>query len=422
MGNPTQSIQSHQSDEFNIAENKQIDTWRGWVVVAAAASTVFVYLGIIYSWGLLEASLVDTTGYSLTTLTFVGSLATSFMISVSLFARFCIQRFGYQKTALAGAFLMGLGEFVVSWASDHIIALFLLHGVTFGVGGGLSMFACSTAPLSWFKRHRGLAVGIVFGGGSLGAAVFGVATKYMINNLSTAWAFRILGVLVWAVGIPSSFFIRHSQMPRSKVTGAQWFLFRDRRLVILSIGLALSTFSIFIPPYFIPIFAKAIHGFSDSALVGLAVWNLASTIGRVFGGFAADHLLGPINCLLVSTFLTGISALLIWPFASNLAVLLVFIIINGIGCGSFFSLVPPVLGRIFGVEIIVELLPMVWTTWFFGFFFGTPIASSLYSLSNGNGVAQYRPAAFFAGAMSVLGLTFMLGVRFMVEKRIFVMV
>lgn len=150
------------------------------------------------------------------------------------------------------------------------------------------------------------------------------------------------------------------------------FLFRDRRLVILSIGLALSTFSIFIPPYFIPIFAKAIHGFSDSALVGLAVWNLASTIGRVFGGFAADHLLGPINCLLVSTFLTGISALLIWPFASNLAVLLVFIIINGIGCGSFFSLVPPVLGRIFGVETIVELLPMVWTTWFFGFFFVRP--------------------------------------------------
>lgn len=122
------------------------DTWRGWIPVGAAACTLFVYLGVIYSWGIMQIKLVETTSSSLTTLMFVGSLATSFMISISILAGMAVRKIGYQATALAGACLMGLGEFLASWATAHIGALFVLHGLVFGVGGGLSIFV--SGPMS----------------------------------------------------------------------------------------------------------------------------------------------------------------------------------------------------------------------------------------------------------------------------------
>jgi hypothetical protein len=124
----------------SVSEKFVFDGSKGWITVAAAACSLFVYLGVIYSWGIMQVKLVETASSSLTTLTFVGSLATSFMISISILSGNAVRKFGYQKTAFAGGFLMGLGEFLASWTTKHIGALFVFHGVLFGIGGGLSIF------------------------------------------------------------------------------------------------------------------------------------------------------------------------------------------------------------------------------------------------------------------------------------------
>ena len=137
-----------QSDEESGPENHhdsamkadlQIDSWRGWVVVAASASSLFVFMGVIYSWGILQANLAHNSNMSLTTLTFVGSLATSFMTSICVFVGKAVRKFGYRETAIAGAILLGLGEFASSWVTHNLGALFVTHGVIFGVGGGLTI-------------------------------------------------------------------------------------------------------------------------------------------------------------------------------------------------------------------------------------------------------------------------------------------
>jgi hypothetical protein len=124
----------------------EFDDPKGWIAVAAAACSQFLYLGVIYSWGIMQVRLVEVTGSSLTTLTFVGSLATSFMISLSILAGMAVRKLGYQKTAFSGAFLMGLGEFLASWTTKHVGALFAFHSVIFGIGGGLSIFVSSNSP------------------------------------------------------------------------------------------------------------------------------------------------------------------------------------------------------------------------------------------------------------------------------------
>ncbi|EGU75103.1 hypothetical protein FOXB_14417 [Fusarium oxysporum f. sp. conglutinans Fo5176] len=399
-GNDTDISQPESESPTPTPPAVEFDNPKGWIAVAAAACSLFVYLGVIYSWGIMQVRLVEVTGTNLTTLTFVGSLATSFMISLSILSGIAVRKLGYQKTALAGGVLMGLGEFLASWTTKHVGALFVFHGVIFGIGGGLSIFACSTAPLRWFKRHRGLAMGIVFGGGSLGAAVMSIATNLLVKQVDVAWTFRILGFMLWGVCIPASYFIQQPEGSMSAGLKLQWHRFRQPRFLLIIAGTALSCFPLFIPPYFIPIFTRSMGYSQQIAIIILAAWNLASTVGRVLGGYTADHLLGPLNSLIVCLLFIGLSSLVVWPLASSVGIFSIFLVFNGIGCGAFFSLVPPMLGATMGPENTLGILPIVWTTWFCGFFFGTPIASGIYSLadSSNHSLSVFRPAAYYAGA------------------------
>ncbi|RBQ71168.1 hypothetical protein VDGD_04730 [Verticillium dahliae] len=119
--------------------------------------------------------------------------------------------------------MMGLGEFLASWSTHRVEALFIVHGVMFGMGGGLSIFAVSTAPIRWFRKHRGLSMGIVLGGGSVGSAVMSVVTTVLVKHVDVAWTFRILGFLLWAVCIPSAFLIRPPPGSDNSHLQLQWY-------------------------------------------------------------------------------------------------------------------------------------------------------------------------------------------------------
>lgn len=156
--------------------------------------------------------------------------------------------------------------------------------------------------------------------------------------------------------------------------------FKEVDFLIIFFGSALACFPLFIPPYFIPIFARSISQSGNIAIIGLTIWNIASTVGRVCAGYTADSLLGPLNSFLVSLVCCAVSSLAIWPFSSNMGVLAAFAVINGIGCGSFFSLFPTVLGSVFGAENTMGVLPIMWGGWFFGFFFVSPVLSRSITL------------------------------------------
>lgn len=231
-------------------------------------------------------------------------------------------------------------------------------------------------------------MGIVFGGGSLGAAIMSIATNLLVQQVDVAWTFRILGFMLWVVCIPASYFIQQPSGAASAGLKLQWYVnisffrlhvqqltvfpryrFKETRFLLIVAGTALSTFPLFIPPYFVPIFSRSMGYSNQIAIVILAAWNLASTVGRVLGGYTADHLLGPINSLIVCLLFIGLSSLVVWPLASTVGIFSVFLVFNGIGCGAYFSLVPPMLGATMGPENTLGILPIVWTTWFCGFFF-----------------------------------------------------
>ncbi|KXH69145.1 major facilitator superfamily transporter [Colletotrichum salicis] len=408
------SSEDHAADSAPKVEGQTYDDRKAWLTVAASSLTMFVYLGVIYSWGIMQVKLVETTGSSLTTLTFVGSLATSFMICFSIVSDKIISRIGYRLAALIGGIFMGLGEVLASFTTYHVVALFFLHGLVFGLGGGLCIFSVSTAPMGLFKKHKALAMGFVFGGGSLGSAIMSVVTNYLVKDLGVSWTFRILGFILWGVSIPASYFLpRRSSSGKKTSRQLQWYRFKEPRFLLLVGGTVLSCFPLFIPPYFIPIFSRSMGYTKEIGIIILACWNLASTLGRVVAGWVADSLLGPVESLAICMLFMALSSLIVWPLSSSIGIFSVYLIFNGIGCGAFFSLTPIAVSATFGGENTLSIIPVVWTTWFCGFFFGTPIASGLYSISGDvDGLEKSRPAAYYAGAMALAGFACVSGIRF----------
>ena len=150
------------------------------------------------------------------------------------------------------------------------------------------------------------------------------------------------------------------------LTGISRTLFRNKTFVLLFFAGALGIFPIFVPPYCMPTFAESI-GISSSTGAGLvAAFNAASAVGRISSGFLSDKI-GSLNVALMSMSLLGTTMFLIWPFASTLGVLILFVLVAGVAVGGFFSMMPTVVGHIFGSANMSVTMGMILTSWTFGY-------------------------------------------------------
>lgn len=128
--------QGPSSNHQNYADNHW-DTKQGWPVVAAGSALFFVYLGLIYSYGIIQLHLVEARLASVSTLSFVGSVAAAMSPLLGMVVTRVIGKIGYRATALTGSFLLGLGEFTAGFSTHSVPAMFITQGAIFGIGSAL---------------------------------------------------------------------------------------------------------------------------------------------------------------------------------------------------------------------------------------------------------------------------------------------
>lgn len=113
------------------------DTKEGWPVVAAGSAIFFVFLGLIYSYGIVQLHLAEAHLASVSTLSFIGSVGAAMSPLTGMLVARVIRVVGYRYTAFLGGILLGLGEFTAGWATKSVPAMFVTQGFLFGVGAGL---------------------------------------------------------------------------------------------------------------------------------------------------------------------------------------------------------------------------------------------------------------------------------------------
>lgn len=129
---------------------------------------------------------------------------------------------------------------------------------------------------------------------------------------------------------------------------------------------AIATFPLLVPPFFLPLFTASLGMSSGTGAGVVAAFNFSSALGRLLCGLCSDFV-GPLNTLFISLLLSALSMLIIWPISTSLGPLIVFVIVNGMANGGFFSTMPTVVGNTFGSARVSVVMGMVVTGWAGGY-------------------------------------------------------
>lgn len=143
-------------------------------------------------------------------------------------------------------------------------------------------------------------------------------------------------------------------------------LLLDVRFVLLFAAGAIATFPLLVPPFYLPLYTDAMGMKSSVGAAMVAAFNFSSAIGRLLCGFCCDSL-GPLNTLFISLLLSALSMLILWPVSTSIGPLVVFVIINGMSNGGFFSTMPTVIGNVFGSARVSVAVGMIVTGWAGGY-------------------------------------------------------
>jgi hypothetical protein len=101
-------------------------------------------VGTTYSWGIIQAALVERKLSSPSTISFVGSLTCACISILALVNARVIRKLGARTTALIGVGLLGLGEILSGFSTKNVGALFFTAGVVMGVGCRYVFQACKS--------------------------------------------------------------------------------------------------------------------------------------------------------------------------------------------------------------------------------------------------------------------------------------
>ncbi|GFG00814.1 hypothetical protein IFM53868_10861 [Aspergillus udagawae] len=401
-----------------IADSQVPDGGYGWVLICACAVVTWWFVGASYTWGVMQAALVEKNGHSSSTLAFVGSLCPACISLLAVPNARVIRLIGARVTALLGIFLLGLGSILSGFVTNSVAGLFMTWGFVGGLGTSLCFMVVSVTPAQYFKAKRGIANGIVYAGGGLGGTVISFILDALLQSVGIAWTFRVLGFMIMSTGLPAAWLIKE-RAPIKPAKMVEWSLFKDVRFAVLFATGAIGTFPLFVPAFFLPLYTNSL-GLPSSAGAGLvAAFNFCSAIGRLSCGFACDRL-GSLNTLFLSLLLSALSIFVLWPVSSSIGPLVGFVVINGSANGGFFSTIPTVVGNVFGLARMPVAVGMIVSGWLGGYLLGAPIAGYILNASGGQegGIGAYRPAIFYAGSMATAATVLAAVVRMKVDRRI----
>ncbi|RMZ82910.1 hypothetical protein DV736_g6629, partial [Chaetothyriales sp. CBS 134916] len=395
----------------------------GWVVVFVCSVITFWFNGMSGSWGIIQTTLLSSTLTDITTSTtaFVGSLSITICVAFGLMAVRLMRLIGIRYVATLGISLLGIGTLTSGFTTTNIAGLFQTFSVLFGAGSCLCYTASNVIPTQYFSRRLGLANALVKLGGGLGATILSVSLNSLINAVGIDWMFRIIGKMALATGIPAALAMKEHN-PLSNAPVVDFALFKNIPFTVVFLAAATLVFTLFVPPFFLPLFAQSI-GLSSNVGAGLvAGFSACATVGRFVAGPLCDFI-GPLNTFTIMVVLNAVTTLVIWSVSPTLPPLIAFATLNGISNGAFFTTLPTVIVSMVDPSRTAVGMSLSITGWTAGYLLGTPIAGYLLEASGGarngyHGVDAYRPVIFYAGGLATVSSGLVLVARLVMERKL----
>lgn len=250
-----------------------------------------------------------------------------------------------------------------SWTVTSLVGLFLTQGVLFGLGLGF-LFTSSIGTISqWFSAKRSVANGIAAAGAGVGGLCFSIGLNKAIENISIAWSFRIAAIVVTVANLLAALFIRDRNQ-HINPTHRSFDIGLIKRHPNFALVLLWGFFSLL--GYIVILFSMADYsrsiGLSASqGSIVAAMLSVGMTFGRPCVGFLSD-IYGRINISALMTLASAVTVFALWMPSgqAGYGLCIVFALLNGAVCGTFWTTIGPVATEIVGLKELPSALSIVW--------------------------------------------------------------
>jgi OFA family oxalate/formate antiporter-like MFS transporter len=330
-----------------------------WVVTVAAI-TVQIAIGALYAWSLFNEPISQAYGVLKDNVVTTYSISlVSFALATILSGRIHL-RIGPRYTTLIGAVLYTGGILLSSYVSSPSM-LYLTYGVMAGVG---FVYVCPLSTLvKWFPNNKGMVTGVATASFAVGGFVFKQVIGNMFDIGDTAYTpelvssvFLTLALIYGLMTIGGALLldVPEEEIPVSKSCKPQNWDHKTRQMLKTKnfYKLLFSDLLALMPGLLVIGLAKDIGmdfiGLDYKTAAGIVgVVALINAAGRFASGSMADKL-GALN-VYKTMYLVTILSLGILAFVPLTYPLFIIAIMGiAVGYGSFLSLVPTIVGRLFG--------------------------------------------------------------------------
>lgn len=367
----------------------------GWVVVGGAFTVMFLGFLVAYSFGAFFKALETEFAAQRAEISFVFSFSIFLMFVVGAFAGPAADRLGPRRVIAAGMVLIGIGLTAASRA-QALWHLYILYGLTIGLGVGFSYVPAVGTVQRWFLRRRGLASGIAVSGIGAGTLIGPFAATWLIGLMDWRGAYVALAAVCVVVGLVGALLIEHSperrglapdgDAPAPVTMGSPVVVsgtdlktaLRSRPFVLYAAATFLTSLGLFTPLVHLPNYARD-HGLGDEAgVILLGLFGVGSLVGRFLLGAIADRF--GRRPTLAATFAIMGAMCLLWWASTAVWSLGIFAVVFGTCYGGFVALSPSLMMDYFGGKNVSGIIGILYSAAGIGALAGPTLSGLAYDL------------------------------------------
>ncbi|KAM7194425.1 putative MFS monocarboxylate transporter [Naviculisporaceae sp. PSN 640] len=409
-------------------------TIRACLTVLGGSLSLFCSVGFTNAFGIFQEYYKShqLQDYSESDISWIGSVSIFLTYILSPVVGVLVDRYGPMPLVISGSILQIFSMFMISLCTEYY-QFFLAQAVVSGVGTCFLTLPPMTAVSRTLPSHRGLVIGIVVAGSSIGGIIWPIMLERLLSNpsLSFGWVMRIVGFTMLPLLLFASITIRdhsghiqkhnkkapaqiessesdspstpsHLTKPSNRWSSSVLPILKSPTFLLLSTGLAISYLGTFLPFFYIVSYAtSSVRGLSpDIPSYLAAIINAASLFGRTVPGHLADRGLGHFNLLIAAVFLSGVIGFT-WTCANTLAGLVIWCLAYGFTSGAILSLQSACAGKIVGLEKQGVGMGLVMGGLAVTSLVGGPIGGTLVADHGYLGLSMFTGATMIAGSLLV---------------------
>ncbi|TGO83060.1 hypothetical protein BPOR_0709g00060 [Botrytis porri] len=196
---------------------------------------------------------------------------------------------------------------------------FYAQGFLLGIGIASVLLPAFSIAAQYFTKYRGLALGIVISGSSLGGVIWPIALNKLTSEVGFGWGIRAP--------------IQTTNHIKAK---PDFSCVKNPVLILLAVELFFVYFGLFTPFFYIELWALSLGLDSNFALYTISIVNAASLFGRIIPGLLADRF-GCYNIAVMAAISSGLVCTCMIK-ATSVAGITMFSLAYGFTLGVIISL------------------------------------------------------------------------------------